>query len=82
MLNAAKHEQGWLQKVPRIKKHRVPLLDKDYRYLKTKDEIHRFLLASREEGGMVLMINATAIYTGMRAGELASLHWDNLPSFS
>jgi len=78
MLNAARHDLTWLTEVPRIKKHRFIKFEKDFRYLKTKEEIARFLRAARAQGEMIFMLNATAVYTGMRAGELAGLHWDDV----
>jgi len=75
MLNYAR-DLGWIHAVPRIRKPRVRLCQTDYRYLKTRDEIRRFLEAARLEGGMVFTLYATAVFTGMRAGELADLSWD------
>jgi integrase len=43
------------------------------RYLRNDDEITRFLSAARREGQMAFMLCATALYTGMRAGELGGL---------
>jgi integrase len=77
MLNCAV-EIGWLAKAPKIKKLRVRILGKDFRYLRTDDEIRRFLIAAKEEGESVFALYATAVYTGMRAGELAGLHWDDV----
>lgn len=67
---------GWLLKPARIKKPRVRLFDKDYRYLRTEEELARFLVAAQEEGELATAIYSTAVYTGMRAGELAGLRWD------
>ncbi|MFC1611269.1 tyrosine-type recombinase/integrase [Myxococcota bacterium] len=78
MLNAAKDDAHWLAVVPKIRKHRIPLFTTDYRYLRTKEEIHRFLDAARERGEMVFVLYATALYTGMRQGELAGLHWADI----
>jgi integrase len=41
--------------------------------LRTDDEVKRFLLAAREEGERVFVFYAVAVYTGLRAGELAAL---------
>jgi integrase len=75
MLNEAK-ERGWLAAVPRIRKFKIALFSKDYSWLRTRDEIARFLLAAHDEGDLVFTLYATAVYTGMRAGELAGLKWD------
>jgi integrase len=76
-LNLA-HELRWIVRMPRIKKPKFRLFDSDYSYLRTKDEIRRLLVAAEGEGENVLVLYATAIYTGMRAGELAGLHWDDV----
>lgn len=68
-------ELGWLLKTPKIRKPRNPLFTKDYRNLRTDEKIFRFLRAARREGDDVFALYATAIYTGMRAGELAGLQW-------
>ncbi len=77
MLNVAV-DLGWLTKVPRIRKPRVRLISKDYSYLRTEDELARFLRAARAEGENVYALYATAIYTGARAGELAALRWEDV----
>jgi integrase len=71
-------ELGWLLRLPAVKKPKVRLFNKDYRYIKTRDEIHRFLQAAKEEGEVPFAMFATAIYTGARAGELAALRWDDV----
>ena len=77
MLNVAV-DLGWLLKVPRIRKPKVRIFDADYSYLRTDDEIRRFLVAAHREGSMVFALYATAVFTGMRAGELAGLRWDGV----
>ena len=74
MLNEAK-ERGWLVMVPRIRKFKIALFSREYSWLRTQDEITRFLIAARDEGELVFMLYATAIFTGMRQGELAALTW-------
>ncbi len=71
-------ELEWLEKAPKIKKPRIRLINSDYRYLRTDAEIRRFLLAAGAEAEMVFVLYAMAVYTGMRAGELAGLHWDDI----
>jgi len=68
----------WLDRLPRIRKPKVRLFNADYSYLRTDDERRRFLLAAREEGANVLVLYATAMYTGMREGELAGLLWEDV----
>jgi integrase len=77
MFNAAL-ELGWLTKAPRVHKPRVRPFDKDFQYLRTVDEMQRFLTAARDEGEAVFVLYATAVYTGMRAGELAALTWPDV----
>lgn len=77
MLNLA-HELGWIERVPKIKKPKVRIFDADFRYLRTDDEVKRFLAAARDEGDVVFTLYATAVYTGMRAGELGGLTWDDV----
>jgi integrase len=74
MLNYAV-DLGWIAKAPRIRKPKIVHNPNDYRYLRTDGEIRRFLRSARAEGESVFTMYATAIYTGMRAGELAGLRW-------
>ncbi len=77
VLNAAV-DLGWLAKVPRIKKPKVRMFSADYRYLRTDQERDTFLRAARDEGEDVVTLYATAVFTGMRAGELGGLRWDDV----
>jgi integrase len=78
MLRAAK-ELGWLPTLPTIKKPKVRLFCQEYRWLRTDEEIDSFLESARaEEDTNVFAMYATAIYTGMRAGELAGLKWADI----
>lgn len=72
------HELGWIRQVPRIKKPKIKLFDRDYQYLRTRAEISRFLRAARDEGELAFALYATAVFTGMRQGELAGLRWDDV----
>ncbi|MGO8998687.1 MAG: tyrosine-type recombinase/integrase [Polyangiaceae bacterium] len=65
----------WLVRVPPFKKPKVIALGRNYRYLRNDEEIGRLLRAARLEGEHVFVLYATAVYTGMRAGELAGLEW-------
>ena len=69
---------GWLVKLPRITKPRLRLFDADYSWLRTDDELRRFLVAAKDEGELVFTLYSTAVHTGMRAGELAGLRWDDI----
>ncbi len=72
MLREAK-EIGWLSTVPRIKVPKFNLNESSYRYLKTRKEIDRFLTAAKEDGDSYHILYKFAIYTGLRAGEIAGL---------
>lgn len=74
MLNYAV-ELGWLAKAPTIRKPKVPLFPSDFRYLRNNDEVAAFLRAAAVEGELVYALYAVAIYTGLRAGEIAGLRW-------
>ncbi|HMI85973.1 MAG TPA: tyrosine-type recombinase/integrase [Polyangiaceae bacterium] len=79
MMNyAASLKLPWLAKVPKFKKPKIQALGRNYRYLRTREEIRRFLLAARDEGETIFMLYLTAIVTGMRAGELAALLWSDI----
>ncbi len=76
MMNYASTFRGpWILKVPKFKKPKIIGLGRNYAYLRTQDEIDRFLSAARDEGEAIYMLYLTAITTGMRAGELAGLEW-------
>lgn len=77
MLNVAK-DLGWVSEVPRIRKPRVRLFECDFAYLRTDNEITRVLAAARDEDEIVFALYSTAIYTGMRKGELAALRWEDI----
>jgi integrase len=76
------HELGWLAALPRIKKPKVQLFSTDFRYLRTKEEVRRFLAAAREDderdAEALHALYATAVLTGLRAGELAALRWEDV----
>jgi integrase len=78
MLRRATEDLRWLRVMPKVKKPKVEVADEDFNYLRNDDEIRRFLDAAQAEGMFVYVLFATAIYTGMRAGELAGLHWSNV----
>ncbi len=75
MLNLAV-ELEWLASAPRIRKPKT--VEHDYRWLRSAEECGALLDAAREETEGVMELYATAIYTGMRAGELLGLRWDDI----
>ncbi len=77
MLRVA-HEKNWLSKVPRIRKPKIRLFEKDFHYLRSDKEIHRFLSAAKMHCERTYVLYATAVYTGMRAGEIAGLRWSDV----
>jgi integrase len=66
---------GWLRSLPKIRKPKIDVASQDYRYLETRADVDRLLRAAKGEGDDVFALYATAVFTGMRAGELAGLHW-------
>jgi len=68
----------WLLRIPKINKPRISLFSRDYQWLRTDDEVRRFLIAARDEDEQVFILYATALYTGMRAGELAAVEWPDV----
>ncbi len=79
MLNVvASFKRPWLLKVSEFNKPKVALYSTDYQWLRSDDEIRRFLAAARAEGEMVFVFYMLAIFTGMRAGEIAALEWSDI----
>lgn len=80
MLDRAVKVHGWLHQRPLIEKPPQQALhdDEDRPWLRTEAEIARFLEAARVEGEMIHALYATALLTGMRAGELAGLRWGDV----
>ena len=72
------HELGWLLKAPKIRKPKIRMLGKDYRYLRTDEEVTRFLRTSHDEGFLVYATYAIAVFSGMREGEVAGLMWSKV----
>jgi integrase len=71
------HELGWMPRLPKIKKPKVRLISQDFSYLRTTEELHRFLrgAAHEDEDEQTHVLYTTAACTGAREGELASLEW-------
>lgn len=77
MLYVAKRA-GWIREVPTIKKPKIHLVEADFSYLRTDEDIRRFLASAKAESDLALAIFATTIYTGMRQGEIAGLRWEDV----
>ncbi|MBC7540676.1 MAG: site-specific integrase [Bacteriovorax sp.] len=77
MLNVA-FEIRWIEHVPKIRKPRFGMREKDFKYLRTGDEIKRFLIAAKLKDEIAYYLYAFAIYTGCRAGECAGLEWSHI----
>jgi integrase len=75
MLNLAV-DLHWLASTPRIKKPK--LVEGDYQWIRGHEQIRAFLDVASEEPPGVFELYATAVYTGMRAGELLGLRWDDI----
>jgi len=72
---AASFRIPWILHVPRFRKPKVALFGTDYQWLRNDDEIRRFLAAARAEDEHVFVSYAVAVFTGLRAGEIAALEW-------
>ncbi len=72
ILNYTKDIQ-WIDSFPRIRKPKIITSSKDYRYLKTQTEIDSFLKQAKQKNDLHHILYKTAIYTGMRQGEIAGL---------
>jgi integrase len=68
----------WLLNVPKFHKPKVALFSRDYQWLRNDDEVRRFLHAARSEDEHVFIFYALAVYTGLRAGEIAALEWPDI----
>ena len=79
-------ELEWLANAPRIRKPRIDPDDEvEHAWLKSADQIARFLDAAKAEidpedpfTEIPFVLYSTAIYTGLRAGELAGLRWSDV----
>ncbi|MFZ5480454.1 MAG: tyrosine-type recombinase/integrase [Myxococcota bacterium] len=69
-------ELGWLREAPRIRKPRR--VKDQYKWLRSRAEIRELLAAAKTEHPMAVVLFATALYTGMRAGELGGLRWEDV----
>ena len=86
MLRVAEEDLHWLLRAPTIRKPKVDPDDEvDPPWLETQEDIGRLLVAARQEADpevpltmVPFVMYATAVYTGMRAGELAGLRWSDV----
>jgi integrase len=78
MRTATTFKVPWLLAVPRFRKPKVALFGRDYQWLRSDDEVRRFLSATSAEDEYVAVLYTLAIYTGMRAGEMAGLEWPDV----
>lgn len=77
---------GWLQDAPDIQKPRTDeSVEGDPPWLRTQGEIDRLLGAAKTvrhaadaSSELPFVVYSTALYTGMRLGEIAGLTWDNV----
>ncbi len=72
------HRQGLLDSLPRLDKPKVPIDEQAYRYLKTEDEIVRFLSAARNEAALLFALYAVPVYSGLRLGEVCGLRAEDV----
>ncbi len=77
MLNVA-YEIQWIERVSKIRKPKVGFREKDFRYLRSGDEIRNFLTAASQVDETAYYLYAFACYTGARAGECAGLRWSDV----
>lgn len=70
-------EHGWMRAAPPVRLPRA--VEVDYSWLRSDEEIERLLTAARDRGYPGLAeFYATAVTTGLRAGELCGLRWGDV----
>lgn len=77
MLRLAK-EMNWIRELPNIKKPKIPKHGADYQFLRSDDEVKRFLRSAQQESKLIYVMYLMAVITGMRAGELAGLRREDI----
>jgi len=70
------HQNGFINFPPIVKLLRVT--EEPMKFIKTQGEVQRFLLAAMEEEDGTFELFATAVYTGMRQGELLALRKEDV----
>ena len=70
------HRLGWLHTLPPVDKPSVRMNAQDFAYLRSGEEVQRFLRAAKDDGVDTYTLYTTAVYTGLRQGELAALRWE------
>lgn len=82
MLKRAREDQEWTDRVVKIRHPKYQ--SAEMKYLETAQEIRALLVAARtfrlrgKRPRMLETLFATAVYTGMRLGELCGLEWSNV----
>ncbi len=67
-------ELGWIARAPKIKKPRVRVFDRDFHYLRTADEVRRFLdRRARGGGGRAGAVRDGRLHRHARGGARGSL---------
>ncbi len=69
---------NWIGRTIVVKKPKVKPCTKNFRWLKTAEQVRLVLDAARQEGQHVYVLYLTALMTGMREGELAGLRKDHV----
>jgi len=69
-------DMGFQFILPKIKK--PPVEKPEFNYLQDHGQIKAFLTTAKEKGYGVFALFATAVYSGMRAGELFGLRWSDV----
>jgi integrase len=71
-------ELRWLERIPKVRKPKISIVSTEFRYQKTHEEIDRFLRAAKNHSDFAYEVYATAIYSGMRVGEIFGLKWSDV----
>lgn len=73
------HEQlEWTESALAFGKLFPDIPEKDMRYLKSDEEIYKFLEATKSEEFVIRYLYTVAIFAGLRLGELCKLHWRDI----
>ncbi len=78
LLNCA-FSEGWLLRSVKVSKPKISVIEKEYRYFKTKDELTAFLQSTMKCLGQdAFDLYSFATHIGMRAGEIGHLKFSDL----